>query len=110
MLKIFKNLRGTLEVKSTDMSTKVILLDGEVRYIAKSNGEIYRKTKSHSKDTSACSYVMTKNGYLKTCIFGKEEYVHRVIASLFCENKDNAQQLTIKMGISQTTDHQTLSG
>lgn len=101
MLKTLKKLDGILHAKSTDSGDLELFLNGEKAYRLTRSGRIFHMRKMHNwsdaKEVESKGTVM-KSGYVKTSLFGEEEYVHRIIAYFFCPNQLSFRTVNHKDG------------
>ena len=62
------------------------------------NGQVYNNDKKTKKASN-----VGKNGYVSTLLYsnnkGKRLYIHRLLAELYLENKDNKKEVNHKNGI-----------
>ncbi len=58
----------------------------EDRYLLTSNGDIYRIEKKGKRVFEPQAKRKNSNGYLRGLINGKDVYIHRLVATVFCAN------------------------
>ena len=105
MLKTLESVCGTLSVKYPDLNERDVYLDGELKYKIFRCGSIVR-VRSGVEVTAAHTRLVS--GYLKTSLFGVEEYIHRIIAYFFCDNPDNKRTVNHIDGDKSNNDAQNL--
>ena len=63
------------------------------KYIVTSDGRVFTYWENHKKWKEQ-KYRRHTNGYLRVTIFGKDEYVHRLVAQCFIGQKDSDNELS----------------
>lgn len=69
----------------------------EEKYIVTSDGRVFTYWENHKKWKEQ-KYRRHTNGYLRVTIFGKDEYVHRLVAQCFIANPNDYPEVNHKDG------------
>lgn len=77
------------------------------KYIVTSDGRVFTYWENHKKWKEQ-KYRRHTNGYLRVTIFGKGEYVHRLVAQCFIENPNDYPEVNHKDGNKENNSIENL--